>query len=111
MAGVAAAPLALDVQAVAALMSGACAVSPVAALMWVAVPLALDCRRRLRSVRSGHIGGCAGHGCRGFAGHGCEAWRLRLGGWLGIACLGSVACTGSCWQWDRYLRRWINVCY
>jgi hypothetical protein len=31
--------------------------------------------------------------------------------WLGITCLGTVACTGSCWQWDRYLRRWINVCY
>ena len=62
---------------------------------------------------AGHIGGCAGHGCRGFAGHGCRGCAgCGWGGvWLGIACLGSVACTGSCWQWDRYLRRWINVCY
>ena len=60
-----------------------------------------------------HVRGCAGHGCRGCAGHGCRGCGgCGWGGvWLGIACLGSVACTGSCWQWDRYLRRWINVCY
>jgi hypothetical protein len=65
-----------------------------------------------------HIGGCAGHGCRGCAGHGCRGFAghgcggCGWGGvWLGVTCLGSVACTGSCWQWDRYLRRWINVCY
>jgi hypothetical protein len=60
-----------------------------------------------------HVRGCAGHGCRGCAGHGCRGCGgCGWGGvWLGITCLGTVACTGSCWQWDRYLRRWINVCY
>jgi hypothetical protein len=60
-----------------------------------------------------HVGGCAGHGCRGCAGHGCRGCGgCGWGGvWLGVACLATVACAGSCWQWDRYLRRWINVCY
>jgi hypothetical protein len=25
--------------------------------------------------------------------------------------LGCAACSGTCWQWDPYLGRWINVCY
>jgi hypothetical protein len=61
---------------------------------------------------AGHGGGCAGHGCRGCAGHGRGFGGCGWGGvWLGIACLGSIGCTGSCWQWDPYLGRWINVCY
>jgi hypothetical protein len=93
---VAAAPLALDVQAVAALMSAVAAlVSAVAALTSVAVAALLTSVAALvMAAEAALVMGCG--------------WG---GVWLGVACLGSVACTGSCWQWDRYLRRWINVCY
>jgi len=65
-----------------------------------------------------HVGGCAG-GCgfRGCAGGcracgGCRCGGCGIGGFfLGIACLGCAACTGSCLQWDPYLGRWISVCY
>ena len=62
-----------------------------------------------------HVGGYAGQGCRGCAGGGCGCrgcGGCALGGFfLGITCLGCAACTGSCWQWDPYLGRWISVCY
>ncbi len=59
-----------------------------------------------------HVRGCVGHGCRcARACRGCRGGCACIGAWIGVSCLGCAACSGSCWQWDRYLGRWINVCY
>ena len=87
-----------------------------------------------------HAGGCAGcahaaigGGCAAIGGRcavagcavgRCAVGRCAIGGrcacrggcacagvFIGVACLGCVACTGSCYQWDPNLGQWVNVCF
>jgi hypothetical protein len=60
-----------------------------------------------------HVRGCVGHGCRCARRgcRGCHGGCACSGAWIGVTCLGCAACSRSCWQWDPYLGRWINVCY
>ncbi len=58
-----------------------------------------------------HIGGCRACRCAVHACRGCRGGCACAGAWIGVSCLGCAACSGSCWQWDPYLGRWINVCY
>jgi hypothetical protein len=67
------------------------------------------------------VGGCAAAGCvvgRCAIGRcavvgrcACRGGCACAGVWIGVACLGCAACSGSCWQWDPNLAQWINVCY
>jgi hypothetical protein len=82
-------------------------------------------------AHAGGCGGCAhvaigggGAAIGGRCAAGCAVGRCAVGGrcacrggcacagvFIGVACLGCAACTGSCWQWDPYLAQWVNVCF
>jgi hypothetical protein len=58
------------------------------------------------------VGGrCAGVGRCAVGGRGCRGGCACAGVFIGVACLGCAACTGTCYQWDPYLSQWVNVCY
>lgn len=58
------------------------------------------------------VGGCAVGGRCSVGGRcACRGGCACAGAWIGVACLGCAACSGTCWQWDPNLGQWINVCY